>query len=234
MYTHILTRGTRHTPEGHCVPCEDALIHEHCLAVTINGSPFLELSCTPSHLREMVLGRLFTEGVIGDLGQVKDIAIDEAAGRAEVTLAEGADPSNRRKPEALQPVDPDPSAVFALAKRFKEDSALHRSTNGAHTCYLRLPEGEVRAFEDLSRHNALDKAVGAMLAAGADPAKCVIYTTGRVPADMTIKLVMARVPVLVSKAVPTDAGVSLAAKYGLTLLCRAWPDSYVRYQGTVI
>ena len=231
MVTNILTWGVRCTPEGMRVPCEDALIHEHCLEIVLNGAPFLELCCTPSHLREMALGRLYTEGIIGDIGQVACIRINGPADRVEVTLTAGADPSRRRKPEALRPVEPDLRVVFALAERFKADSGLHRSTNGAHTCYLRLPDGEILAFEDLSRHNTLDKAVGAMLTAGADPARCMIYTTGRVASDMALKVVMARIPVLVSKAVPTDAGVKLAAEYGLRLLCRAWPDSCVSYQG---
>ena len=231
MYTSILTRGLRCTPEELCVPCVDALIHEHCLEIAVNGATLFALCCTPDHLREMVLGRLFTEGIIGDIGQVAAISLNETAERAEVVLTAGADPSRRRGPEALEPVEPDPSVVFALVECFKADSALHRSTNGAHTCYLRRPDGEILAFEDLSRHNALDKAVGAMLTAGADPARCMIYTTGRVPSDMALKVVMARIPVLVSKAVPTDAGVKLAEKYGLRLLCRAWPDSFVSYQG---
>ena len=81
-------------------------------------------------------------------------------------------------------------------------------------------------FEDISRHNALDKAVGHMLLTAADPAGCILYTTGRVPADMVQKAVMAGVPVLVSKSVPTDAAVELAEEYRLQLLCKAWPDSY--------
>ena len=57
----------------------------------------------------------------------------------------------------------------------------------------------------------------------------MIYTTGRVAADMVIKTVAAGVPVLVSKAVPTEEAVKLAEKYGLTMICRAWPDSYEIY-----
>ena len=53
-----------------------------------------------------------------------------------------------------------------------------------------------------------------------------MYTTGRVPTDMTRKVIASRIPVLVSKSVPTDAAVEMARRYNLTLICKAWPDRY--------
>lgn len=251
VYTSIPMKGARRTPEGLREPCEDALVREFFLSLVVNDALVAELSCTPDHLKALVVGRLCTEGIIEEAGQVADIRFCQLDGLAEVTLAEGVEltPTRPREPtcctgnrqylggsrsdrlRALPEVEVDPAAVFALAARFRADSTLHRTTNGTHSCYLRQPDGEIVGFEDISRHNALDKAVGHMLLSGFSPERCMLYTTGRVPADMVQKAVMARVPVLASKSVPTDAGVNLAAKYGLRLLCRAWPDSFVCYQG---
>lgn len=227
----VVFRGARHTAEGLREDCADALVNEHFLTITVNGETLARLSCTPNDLAPMTIGRLYTGGIIDDAGQVAQITVTPQADRVEIALTEGLNPARRIAPAPLTPVTPDDEAVFELARRFSEDSALHRSTSGTHSCYLRLPDGSVTGFEDISRHNAMDKAVGHMLLAGADPAQCMLYTTGRVPMDMVEKVVMARVPVLVSKSVPTDAGVRMAARYGLALLCRAWPDSYVIYQG---
>lgn len=227
----VVLRGARHTAEGLREDCADLLVSEHFLAIAVNGETLAQLSCTPNDLAPMALGRLCTGGIIDDASQVLQITVTPRADRVEVTLAEGLTCARRMAPAPLTPVTPDDETVFALARRFSEDSALHRSTSGTHSCYLRLPDGSVTGFEDISRHNALDKAVGHMLIAGADPAQCILYTTGRVPVDMVEKAVMARVPVLVSKSVPTDAAVRMAARYGLALLCRAWPDSYVIYRG---
>ena len=236
------------TPEGSEKTVEDTLIHEHFLEVSVNGYAAFRLSCTAEHLQELVIGRLYTEGLIASVNDIGRLFFCGKGNIAEVTLAEnitfqpyqGTEPTccagNRQllagRDQALQPLPSavvDREAVFALAGYFQRDSKLHRSTSGTHSCYLYLPGSEITSFEDISRHNALDKAVGHMLHAGADPAGCMLYTTGRVPVDMVQKTVMSRVPVLVSKSVPTDEAVTLAAEYHLHLLCKAWPDSFTVY-----
>ena len=198
----------------------------------------------PSQLiifKELVIGRLRTAGLISGADDVEKLFICGQGNLAEVTLKEdislepygGVEPSccagniqllspaGAVEISELPKVKPDESVVFSLAESFVRDSALHLKTGGTHSCYLYLPDGGIACYEDISRHNALDKAVGRILLDGADPLKCVLYTTGRVPADMVRKALMAGVPVLVSKSVPTDAAVELANKYNLNLICRA-------------
>ncbi len=129
----------------------------------------------------------------------------------------------------LPGTEPDVSAVFTLAGYFKKDSAIHKTTNGTHSAYLRTGDGSIFSFEDIGRHNALDKAVGYMLLNGYEAGECMLYTTGRVPVDMVEKAIASGIPVLVSKSVPTAEAVALAKEYSLTLLCKAWPDSFTRY-----
>lgn len=79
-------------------------------------------------------------------------------------------------------------------------------------------------MEDIGRHNALDKCIGYALLEQLDLSECILFTTGRVPTDMVQKVIAAGIPVLASKAVPTDQAIELAKKYHLNLICRAWPD----------
>jgi FdhD protein len=72
----------------------------------------------------------------------------------------------------------------------------------------------------------MDKAIGYALINGIPLNECILYTTGRVPTDMVKKAIMAGVPVLVSKAVPTDAAIKMAKEHSLTLICKAWPDKF--------
>ena len=119
--------------------------------------------------------------------------------------------------------------IFKIVKAFSDDSALHRSTGGTHSCLLAVEERIVYWTEDIGRHNALDKVIGYAFREKLDLAKCIVFTTGRVPTDMVRKAVTAGIPVLVSKAVPTTDAVEMAKKNGLTLICRAWPDSFEVY-----
>ena len=79
-------------------------------------------------------------------------------------------------------------------------------------------------MEDIGRHNALDKCIGYALLEQLELSECILFTTGRVPTDMVQKVIAAGIPVLASKAVPTDQAIELAKKYRLNLICRAWPD----------
>lgn len=116
--------------------------------------------------------------------------------------------------------------IFALANEFASGSRIHKATQGTHSCYLSVKGEILFAGEDIGRHNAMDKAIGYAAMQGLKPENCILYTTGRVPTDMVKKVVMARIPVLVTKAVPTDAAVEMARAYNLTLICKAWPDRY--------
>lgn len=245
----MVKNGITVYPNGTRSEFHDNVLCEHFMEVSVNNIPFIRLSCTPSFLPELVTGRLYTEGVIDSADEISSIYICGTGAVMEVLLTKQVKTAehvyeektcctgnyNRtalegaRKPSHLQHTIIDNNIIFELAERFKEDSYLHRETFGTHSCYLRTPDGEIHEFEDISRHNAMDKAVGYALMNSYNLNECVIYTTGRIPQDMVYKCIMAGIPTLVSKSVPTDAALKMAAKYGLNLICCAWPDSYRIY-----
>ena len=217
----------KHLADGSTSSVKTEVIVEYFTEVSINGKPAFTLSCTPNHLKELVVGRLYTERLIGSVDDIAHLFICGEGNIAEVTLK--GNPGVREL-GSLPEVDINPETVFELANNFSEDGKLHKSTGGTHSCYIHFGDGEVASFEDIGRHNALDKAVGHMLLNNKEAEGCVLFTTGRVAADMVIKTVASGIPVLVSKAVPTTEALSLAKKYGLKLICNAWPDSYLEME----
>ena len=228
------------------------LLREHFMEVSINEKPVLRLACTPNRLAELVLGRIVTEGLINERSDVESVTICETGNAAKIFLKQGMellDGGGELNTEptcctenkclgsyrAVKTLYPMPLAaysedcIFDLIEKFRENASLHKQTMGTHSCYLSYKGEYQGVFEDIGRHNALDKAVGYALINGLEFENCILFTTGRVPVDMVRKVVMAGIPILVSKAVPTMDAVEMAKRYHLTLICKAWPDSYEVY-----
>lgn len=222
------------------------IVKEHFLDLIVNEQLVAKLVCTPSNLVELAIGRLITEGIISGENEVESIFVCTEGNTIKVFLKEGIkleleniiqkEPtcctSNKvllttKKEEKLKELDKALwkwEFIFELANEFASGSKIHKQTKGTHSCILGY-DGEIKfVSEDIGRHNALDKAIGYGAVNNLQPEKCVLFTTGRVPTDMVEKVIIAKMPVLVSKAVPTDAAVAMAKEYNLTLICKAWPD----------
>lgn len=233
-------------PDNTVEPGAATVITEHRVRIFLNDRLILRLVCTPEHLKELVIGRLLTDGYIDNIEEISHLHICDSGHAARVYLQQDA-PVNITEQVAEEPTcctnsqviaaaakrlqklpaaKWEPRWIFALTKVFREDSKLHKSTFGTHSCYLAVEGKVLWGAEDIGRHNAMDKAIGYAALEGICPEQCILFTTGRVPVDMVTKAVAAGVPVLVSKAVPTTEAVELAKEYGLTLICGAWPDQF--------
>ena len=215
------------TPGGGKEKLRRSLMAEHRLTVIVDGEPFAETVCTRSELRQMVLGRLCTAGRIASAADVVSLRFSENEDRAEVTLRPGARCGESRPQE-------DRSSwrsgdIFRLAAYLRENMPLHDETLGTHGCLL-MHRGEILCCcEDMGRSSALDKAVGEALMRSLPLNECVLYTTGRVSAEIAQKAFAAGAQVLASRTLPTLEAVALAQKHGLTLIGRAWEEQYEVY-----
>lgn len=231
---------------------------EHHMDVTINTIPTFRIVCSPDHLPQLVIGRLYSEGIISSVHELEQVYVCDQGTRAEVLLKDkdradfsrneiaeiptcctgnqtlNAYFTNNKLPEPVTPIEWDKEWIFEMCRYFKEDSPAHKKSYGTHSCYITQKgdfEREKKPImcEDLGRHNAFDKALGCALVDGYDIQNSLVYTSGRLPIDMVVKAIRAKVPILVSKAVPTDAAIELAIASKLTLICSAYPDSFDLY-----
>ena len=212
-------------PDGREEAQETAVLAEHRLELTLNEEVWKQVVCTRGDLKAMVVGQLYTAGRISSPADILELRFSPEEDRADIRLSPAA--GQRRSPEGrLNAAHWERSWVFRLAARLQEGMPLHRETYAAHSAFLACGGTLLYAGEDVSRHNAVDKAIGHGLLAGADLSRCMLFTTGRVPADMAEKAIAAGIPVLVSKSAPTLDAVRLAAEKGLTLICSAREDSF--------
>jgi FdhD protein len=194
--------------------------------------------CSPADLEDLVRGFLFSLGVIERAGQLRGLAVNRATWSAflelDPELAEdlpvlsgvvGSGCGGLPPPELRNSPQPLPggglvlpaSRVSALMAEFARRSQVHLRTGGVHSAAL-ADEGGIRIFrEDIGRHNAVDKVIGRGLAEGAEFGRCLLLSSGRISSEILLKAVRCRVPVLVSRAAPTDRSVELARSFNLTL-----------------
>ena len=218
----------------------DTVICESRLTIYLNNAPYVTLICTEQHTEELAIGHLCNEGVIHTLSDIQELRSDgdsvwictektEAAAAAQGvrTVATGCGGPRSAafrllEQTELEPLDADIRFRFTDVKAqvdvFQTNSEIFLATGGVHSCALCASDGSLLYFmEDIGRHNAFDKVIGAALRDGVDPGQCFLITSGRVPSDMLIKAINARLSLLISRSAPTDAAIEMAHKYNVTL-----------------
>jgi len=201
---------------GEYVALRDLMVHERALHLKIPGVMERTLYCSPSELRELVVGHLYTQGYIRSLKDLLSLELDEEAGLtvAQVTPGEKAVPGSPLSDTCIF----DPQILLANQQRFYDNSTLQKATAGTHCCALCDDSGTYFSCVDISRHNCVDKLAGKALLGGISLEDKYILTSGRIPMDMIQKAVSIGVPMIVSRSTPTIAAVETARKAGITLL----------------
>lgn len=215
---------TRVYPDGRKEAEEITVLREHSLVIRIRGGQDIGLTCSKEHLKELVAGRLLTDGMIGSADDIEELSFSKDEREAFVTLAGSA---KKRVPAPFPKTQIRPDRIFDLAERFARDTAWHRATGAAHSCMLAGEDKVLFAAEDIGRHNAIDKVAGYGILNRIHLDECMIYTSGRAPLDMVKKAVQAGIPVMISKASPTAEAIEYAGKMNLTLICRTRPEGFL-------
>ena len=219
-----LTRELKHCflgRDGITTMQTEPVLCEHSIRVLVNEALEMEFVCLPQFLPELIVGHLVTEGYLHRVEDVLSVSISPTGETAEVSLAVLWEPG------AMPDVTPAPwdaDWVFALADRFAGGMPVHKLTCATHSCFLAKGMELLFQCEDIGRHNAIDKAVGFALMNGIDLRECLLYSSGRMPADMAAKAIRAGIPLLASKGSPTASAIALARQHKLTLLCAARRD----------
>lgn len=252
-------RDARRHAEGAPVTLREAIAEEAAIALVYDGHPFAVMMATPADLADFALGFSLTEGVIETPTECFDIEIVEVARgfEARLRIAEGRALALRARTralagrtgcglcgvdtiaEALRPV-PRPTSTLRIGAEalrvavaaFPEGQILAAATGATHAAAFADTDGRILALrEDVGRHNAVDKLVGALTKAAIDPATGFVVVSSRCSYEMVHKTAAAGAPAIVAVSAPTDLAVELAERLGVGLAAFARDGRFTVYAG---
>lgn len=217
----------------------------------IGGAPFAVMMATPTDLVDFAYGFLMTEGVAAGPHDIRGVTVEPAgeafrlvvaltaerlqahlararalAGRSGCGLCGVADLDHLPAPGPVAPSPPiDPAAIGKAIRRLDARQGLNRLTRAVHAAAWCDRDGRI-AFvrEDVGRHNALDKTIGALMRAGVAPASGFLLVTSRCSFEIVAKAASFGAGTLVTLSAPTSLALERARRLGVTVIAVARAD----------
>ncbi len=224
---------------------------EAAVALEFGGQPHAVMMASPADLTDFAYGFAFTEGVIEKAGDVRAVEIVESAagvtlkvaltgsslsahmareraliGRTSCGLCGVEDFAALPRPTEVASAAPiAPEAVKIALTEFDRQQRLNALTHSAHGAAWCRRDGTILTLrEDVGRHNALDKLIGALLLERVNPADGFILISSRCSMEMVAKAARFGVATLVSLSAPTSVALEMAGALGMTVIAVARAD----------
>ncbi|MBY9017014.1 MAG: formate dehydrogenase accessory sulfurtransferase FdhD [Candidatus Lokiarchaeota archaeon] len=120
---------------------------------------------------------------------------------------------------SIESITLDADIIFSVMTKMQKETTLFKDTGGCHGAAIFDLEGNlVAASEDIGRHNAIDKVIGALLLKKEPFNNKILTSTGRLTGDSVLKAVRAQIPIVASLSAAIESGIRLAFSYGITLI----------------
>ncbi|THF50098.1 formate dehydrogenase accessory sulfurtransferase FdhD [Allorhizobium terrae] len=233
--------------QGIAVDASRVVPEEVPIAFSYRGSTHAVMMATPADLEDFAIGFSLAEGIITHRDDVLAIEPEEAGDGIDVQVtlkdasAEALTARRRRMAgpvgcglcgiESIEQATRDVPDVGASSLSFTaadvhdamealgRAQVLNRSTHAVHGAGFYIPgEGLLAIREDVGRHNALDKLVGAVMQAGRRGNEGMVVVTSRLSVEMVQKAAALGCPVLVAISAPTALAIRVAETAGMTLI----------------
>lgn len=206
----------------------------------VNDKKITTFMCTPYDLEDLAIGHLLTRGMISDISKIKDVTVNTNTYQIVLNTLEDISYPLYSVPEFVLsgasgvggfsdniykiPINNtdysiELSKILNIAHIMLNEAIIYNTTGGVHGAII-SNESDYFLREDIGRHNAVDKAVGAAAKKNINFSNSFICTTGRISLDMLLKSAAINIPIIASLKYPSDMGVKLAQHYKIAIISR--------------
>ncbi len=254
-----MTRRVDRYRHGEHERTSDAITEEVPVAMVYNDIPFAVMMVTPLDLEDFALGFSLSEGLVAKPEDLQSIEVRARLEGVELAMRVASDTVEQRAGKGGERLLPGRSGCGLCGARMLEDAVRHpapvgegprieaaaleraletlqaaqpvnSATGAVHAAAWVDMQGAIMLVrEDVGRHNALDKLIGAMAKARIDVQHGFLLVTSRASYEMIAKAASAGISVMAAISAPTALAIHLAESTHMTLVGFARPGSYVVY-----
>lgn len=223
-----------------------AVAEEVPVAFVYSGRPHAVMMASPADLEDFAFGFTLTEEIVGHVAEISDVRVARHSRGIELSITIPAQAVERlaergraltgrtgcglcgveaiedavratRVVQSTLTIDPD--ALWRAGASLDAQQEINRQTRAVHAAAWASPDGTLRVVrEDVGRHNALDKVLGALARANTNPSEGFLVVTSRASFELVQKAAAAGVPLLAAVSRPTGLAIALAESAGISLV----------------
>ena len=220
----------------------DSYVTEFPLTIMVNRDEFATVICSPTHMEELVIGFLASEGAIYKRDEIKSCQIDDSKGFAHVDLTHELGDRFEYSTKSMiasccgksrefyfqndaaiaktsmSHITLHPQQILNMMTRLQGASTLFKQTGGLHNAAISDGNTFFEHRQDIGRHNALDKLYGFCLKRRIPVRDKILIFSGRISSEILIKAAKIGVGVILSKSAPTTLAITLANDLNITAI----------------
>lgn len=243
--------------DGKSERTKDFVAEERPVGLLYQGIPHVVMLASPADLEDLGVGFTLSEGIVAAADEIQSVELVSEANSLAVRLqissqrfsellrrqrnltgrtgcglcgVENVEDAIRNPKPVSGGVQVTRSELHAELAKLHTRQPLNLSTGSVHAAAWALPgKGIQLVREDVGRHNALDKVIGALVRAKIDCGKGYFIITSRASFEMVQKAAMVGVSFVAAVSAPTGLAIEIAERTGVTLVGFAREDRHVIY-----
>jgi FdhD protein len=243
--------------QGETSRVDEKVARETPVALVYNGISHVVMMATPHNLEELAIGFSLSEGIIDTLDQFYNMEVEVKAEGIELNIeistekfvqlkhwrrnqtgrtgcglcgAESLQQAIRPVPQVAPATPVSPEILQRAIQSLSDQQLLQQQTGASHcAAWYNRDANMVLLREDVGRHNALDKLIGALQVRDVDLHNGFAVISSRASYEMVVKSCHAGIAYLVAVSAPTALAIKLAQEANLTLVGFARPGRFVTY-----